>query len=227
MRAPGFVSCSLLALGASLLLAAPAEAQGRLRKRLREAQRDRKADRESGEAKKKKAQAVHGGKIVEAAGHAFEVVLLESEIRVYATREGEPVELKGATAKVGIGVIRRDLGKRANHQGSSAKLRYVGVSAKKGRLRGFLSGAHKLGKADRQAIKLEVTISRVPKVKGSVSFEVSGVGTSALVTYACATCNEGAKTPRRYFDPGKCPECKEADLAREGEKQRPGWRNRR
>lgn len=229
MRAPTLITSSLIALSACLLLAPSAEAQGgRLRKRLRDARKDRQAenkeDRDSG---KKKAVAVHGGKIVEAAGHAFEVVLLESEIRVYATREGKPVELKGATAQVGIGVIRRDRGKRANHQGSSAKLRYYGVSAKKGRLRGFLSGGHKLGKADRQAIKLEITISRVPKVKGSVSFEVSGAGTSALVTYACSACNEGAKTPRRYFDPGKCPQCKKAELAKEGDKQRPGWRNRR
>tara|TARA_R110002072_G_scaffold3039_1_gene22906 strand:+ start:247 stop:945 length:699 start_codon:yes stop_codon:yes gene_type:complete len=232
MRIPTFVTSSLVALSAVLLLAPSAEAQGgRLRKRLREAKQDKRAEKaaekdEEGAAKKKQV-AVHGGKLVEASGHVFEVVLLEKEIRVYATRGGEPVELKGATARVGIGVVRRDVGKRANHQGSSTTLRYVGVSAKKGRLRGFLSGEHKLGKADRQAIKLEITLSRVPKVKGIVSFEVSGVGTSALVTYACATCNEGAKTPRRFFDPGKCPQCKEAELAREGDKQRPGWRNRR
>jgi len=232
MRTSTFVTSSLVALSAALLLAPSAEAQGgRLRKRLRDARKDKRAekkeDRAEGDAAKKKQVAVHGGKLVESAGHTFEVVLLEKEIRVYATRDGKPVELKGATARVGIGVVRKDVGKRANHQGSSTKLRYVGVSAKKGRLRGFLSGSHKLGKADRQAIKLEITVSRVPKVKGSVSLEVSGVGTSALVTYACASCNEGAKTPRRYFDPGKCPQCKEAELAREGDKERPGWRNRR
>jgi hypothetical protein len=229
MRAPTLITSSLIAICGCLLLAPSAEAQGgRLRKRLRDARKDQRAENKDAKASgKKKPVAVHGGKIVEASGHAFEVVLLEKEIRVYATRDGKPVELKGATARVGIGVVRRDKGKRANHQGSSAKLRYVGVSAKKGRLRGFLSGGHKLGKADRQAIKLEITVSRVPKVKGSVSFEVSGVGTSSLVTYACSGCNQDRKTPRRYFDPGKCPECKEADLTKEGDKQRPGWRNRR
>lgn len=216
-----------LALG-SLLLATPAEAQGRrLRKRLRDAKQqetDKKAD-------KKKQVAVHGGKLVESSGYVFEVVLFEKEIRLYATREGKPVELKGGSARVMIGIVRRDLGKRANHQSSSTTLRYVKISSKKGRLRGYLGGGHKLGKADRQAIRLEITVSRVPKVKGTLSLEVSGVGSSALVTYACESCNEGAKKPRRFFDPGTCPQCKKAELAREGGKdgkaQRAGWRNRR
>lgn len=232
MRVQTLVSSLLVALSSALLLAPSAEAQGgRLRKRIRDANKDRRAekkeDADSGKAKAKKPVAVHGGKLVSAAAHVFEVVLLEKEIRVYATREGKPVELKGASARVTIGVVRRDRGKRANHQSSSTTLRYAGVSAKKGRLRGFLSGSHKLGQADRQAITLEITISKVPKVKESVPLKISGVGSSALVTYACSACNEGAKKPRRYFDPGTCPQCKKAELAKEGDKQRPGWRNGR
>jgi hypothetical protein len=239
MRALLFLTLAL----ASLMLATPAQAQGRrLRERLRErakqkekadAEADKKPDEKADKKadKKKKQVAVHGGKLVESTGHVFEVVLLESEIRIYATRAGKPAELKGANARIKIGIVRRDVGKRANHQGSSATLRYVKINSKKGRLRGYLGGGHKLGKADRQAIKLEIAISGVPKVKGTVRFEVGGVGTSALVTYACEACNEGAKKPRRFFDPGKCPGCKTKDLAREGgedgKRQRPGWRNRR
>ena len=210
-----------LACAGSLLAPTPAAAQGRRwRERLEEKRAERKAAREErqgaqgeGGAKANKARAVHGGKLVSAAGHVFEVVLLEQEIRVYATREGKPVELKGASAKVTIGVVRRELGRRANHQSSSSSLRYVGKSKTKGRLRGFLSGSHALGKADRQAIKLELTLSRVPKVKGSVQFEVSGVGVSPQVIYHCVPCKEQGKT-RRALDPGECPKC-EATLAPE------------
>lgn len=222
-----WTAAALLACASLLLAPPPAEAQGRRgrwRERLEEKRAEREAAREGEQepaegqgaeeaATGKKARAVHGGKLVSAAGHVFEVVLLEKEIRVYATREGQPVELKGASAKVTIGVVRRELGRRANHQSSSASLRYVGKSKTKGRLRGFLSGSHALGKADRQAIKLELTLSRVPKVKGSVQFEVSGVGVSPQVIYHCVPCKEQGKT-RRALDPGECPKC-EATLAPE------------
>ena len=217
-------AAAVLACAGLLLAPAPAEAQGRrLRDRIKEERAKRRADREEAKEgaedakdsgkKTKKARAVHGGKLVSAAGHVFEVVLLENEIRVYANREGEPVELKGSSAKVTIGVVRRDRGRRANHQSSSASLRYVGKSKTKGRLRGFLSGSHKLGQADRQAIKLDITISRVPKVKGAVQFEVSGVGVSPQVIYHCPACKEQGKT-RRALDPGECPKC-EATLEKE------------
>jgi hypothetical protein len=219
------ITAALLFLGT-----APAEAQGRrekLRERWKKAREDRQKDKASDKASdkkgkdSKKAKAVHGGKLVSSAGHQFEVVLLEKEIRIYATREGKPVELKGATAKINIAIVRRDVGKRRNRQGSTAKLGYVGKSSKRGRLRGYLSGSHNLGKSDRQALKMEITISRVPKVKGAVSFEVSGVGASTQVTYRCDTCST-EKKKRLFLDPGTCPTCKnelEREALPEGERK--------
>lgn len=185
-------------LGALLALT-PAEAQsGRLRERWR------KRIKERNTAKAKKRQNVHGGKLATANGYTFEVVLAEKTIRIYVLREGKPFTTKKLRGKVAIGIVRRNLGRRGNHQTSSAKLSAVGTSKKRGRLRSYLQGKHKLGKADRQGMRLDVTITNLPKTKTKTEFRVSFTGLSPTVRYRCPS---ACKKVPAFLDPGKCPKC--------------------
>jgi hypothetical protein len=217
---PLLIAC-VLTLGVGVALGQDGPDRRTPRERLRERLKERR-ERLGGDAtggapgrrdadarKAVGARPVHGGKLAREAGRVFEVVVTENDVRVYVTDEkGEPLSAKGYAGKVAIGIVRRDQGlpRRANHQGMSAKLGYMGKSKSKGRLRSFLKAKHSLGKADRQALRVDVTLDKLPKHEGGVELRVQLTGTARELTYTCPT---GCNKKGNFLDPGTCPKCKE------------------
>lgn len=180
------------------------------RERWRQARKDRARDRADANPG---GGAVHGGKLVREGGFVFELVLDAESLRIYITDEkGEPVSARGFAGKVNIAMVRRQSMKGANHQSTSKKLGYLGKSKKKGRLRSCLATSHPLGKTDRQRVRIDVTLTKVPGRKGPLEFRAEASGSSKPVAYKCPNgCAKGGS----FIDPGECPKC-EKSLEREG-----------